>query len=202
MANRNEWLDRYARAEVQFFQSLSPDDKNKITEDGQTIKDCLLYGEMGFVLAGLKPCVLIHFNSERINTLYQQNVLDPLARELDLRVRVLPSLKSEEMDLTGGLIVDRGYGPSDELWECGPVISEESLARILDYPGSLPKTEEEILTMLEVAYVDSRYGYVVTTFAGQTREEEKIRAHFRHYKEEYKNVFGIELQLIMRRPLL
>ncbi|KAL0079819.1 hypothetical protein J3Q64DRAFT_1761404 [Phycomyces blakesleeanus] len=212
MYSVREGLARYAVAEVEFFNGMSPQDRKMITDNGsQTLEDCLLYGEIGFVVAGLKPCVLVQFSCpERMNGLYRQKVIDPLADELGLRTRVLGCLESEEMNLTGGLIVDLVECHEnkdknrivDELWSCGSTIGEDRLARILDYPGSLPRSEQDILTMLEVAYVDSRRGCVVTTFAAQTREEQKVRTHFERYRMQCKDLFGIDLQLIIRRPQL
>ncbi|KAI7862226.1 hypothetical protein BDF14DRAFT_1736719 [Spinellus fusiger] len=202
-------LQHYRQAEEHFFKHLSPTDYELITDHGQqNLNDSRLYGEIAFMLLELKPCVLIQFPCpERMNTLYQHHVLCTLAPLRDrVMVRLLPVVKTEEMLLTHGLVVYQPMSPHasfvEHLWRCGDSVKDTLLGTLLDYPGTLPSTHEEIRTMLEVVYYDTGHDCVLTTYAALLTEKDKVKDHFEHYARVCKESLGMSLELILRHPML
>ncbi|CAO3601474.1 unnamed protein product [Absidia cylindrospora] len=76
---------------------------------------------------------------------------------------------------------------------------EDDLARLLDYPGRLPRTPDQVDTMREVAYYDQPTQTVLTTFAAQLDQHAHVQHHFMTYRDAVAPL-GIHLGLIFRRP--
>lgn len=78
-------------------------------------------------------------------------------------------------------------------------VSEERLAEILDYPGHLPSSEQEIPTMKTVIYLHDRQTtrVALTTFAIQTHQTDAMISHFQRYKHTCKERLDIDLSLVV-----
>ncbi|KAI8579137.1 hypothetical protein K450DRAFT_244063 [Umbelopsis ramanniana AG] len=203
---------RFADLEQHFFANLSVTQMKNLTCNGSLqIRDSYLYGEFAFLISGLKPCLLVCFPDTSMNTIFQNTVLDNvLQNQSRFQVYMMDrNVVSDEMDLNGCLfVVDQENTLAPVVMalledkECCSV-SEQTLAQILDYPGSLPSNAGELETMVEVAYCDvaksSDSPTIVTTFAAQHGEVEKVKQHFEKCKQSVSN-FGIDLKLSIRNP--
>ncbi|KAG2175078.1 hypothetical protein INT44_007556 [Umbelopsis vinacea] len=203
---------RFADLEQHFFANLSPTQMKNLTCNGSLqIKDSYLYGEFAFLISGLKPCLLVCFPDASMNTVFKNTVLDNvLQNQSRFRVYIMDrNVVSDEMDLNGCVfVVDQENSLAPTIMtlvqdkECSSV-SEQTLAQILDYPGSLPSNAGELETMVEVAYCDvtksSESLTIVTTFAAQDREVEKVKQHFEKCKQCVSDL-GLDLKLSIRNP--
>lgn len=192
------------------------------------LEECSLhYGEMAFVLAGLKPAVLIQLPSVDLTQQFYIQVLQPhlvqhhsfASSRLECRM-ITRSVRSPEMPLTGCVLVWNRESvrshpqsftiqgvldllcPSSEVLQGVPteiVVSESDLATLLDIPGRLPGSEEEIHKMLEVSFwkqdTSASSPVLLTAFAAQPEEVPTIQAHFKRYKDRMSSLFGITLKL-------
>jgi hypothetical protein len=153
----------FLHLEQTFFSSLSTAQIQVLTCNGTLqVHDSQLHGEFAFLVAGLKPCLLICFPSPELNRLFAQTVLDKVLQHQNrFQVHSISrSLVSDEMDLRGCVLVVDQESSLAPMWvktigdeKCSS-ISEHTLAQLLDYPGSLPSCSEELDMMLEVAYFD------------------------------------------------
>ncbi|KAF9407620.1 hypothetical protein BGZ94_002620 [Podila epigama] len=225
--------DKTARALYDSFRSaerawIRSQEKNHHTSGLQTpsLEECSLhYGELAFVLAGLKPAVLIQLPSSELNCKFYHEVLLPHlvqhpsydATKLDCRL-ITRNIRSPEMSLTGNILVwnqatVRHHAQStlvqatiqhlcpvqapqmDDLQTKEAIISENDLATLLDIPGRLPASEQEIRAMLEVTYLDILPSGTVllSAFAAQPDELKQIAGHHKRYKERVAQLFGINL---------
>lgn len=127
------------------------------------------------------------------------------------------SVRSPEMPLTGCVLVwskdsVRSHPPIQgtldllcpssevsQILSTEILVSESDLAALLDIPGRLPGSEEEICKMIEVSYWQQDTSVaspvLLTAFAAQSEELPVIQAHFKRYKERVLNLFGITLKL-------
>ncbi|ORZ04472.1 hypothetical protein BCR42DRAFT_429143, partial [Absidia repens] len=192
--------------------------------------DSYLYGEVAFCLMGLKPTVLVDFPGD-VLAQYMTAVIDPwLQAHHDdnqgvlLRV-VHRQLRSPELDSAQAVVflvnttcASKAMHGDDEDWrrllrlllvrEDRPsppplmvIEDEDDLARLLDYPGRLPRSADELDTMHEVAYYDQPTQTVLTTFAAQLDQHAHVQHHFRAYRDAVAPM-GIDLGLIFRRPTI
>jgi hypothetical protein len=154
---------RFVDLEQHFFANLSTTQIKNLTCNGSLqIKDSYLYGEFAFLISGLKPCLLVCFPDSSLNTMYKNIILDNVLQSQS-RFQVYHmdrNIVSDEMDLNGCVfIVDQENPLAPTVMklvqnkEC-TAVSENTLAQILDYPGSLPSNAEELESMVEVAYCD------------------------------------------------
>lgn len=218
MSDRKALLRQYQQLEHDFFyKRLSLEQLYALTSNGTVIEDSFCYGEFGFLLVGLKPCVLIQFPSARENIIpaYKRFVLDPLVERLDafqVHVAIIDTpVKSAELgELRGSLLI---YNSSHELGSqvqssllsaSSTFVSEEQLASLFDYPGNLPKSEEQLLSMLEIAYLDNSRNdmRVITTFAALEPQLELVKKHFAIYKDVCSRQLDMDLRLVIRRPIV
>ncbi|KAF9336529.1 hypothetical protein BG006_008330 [Podila minutissima] len=192
------------------------------------LEECSLhFGELAFVLAGLKPAVLIQLPSAALTRQFYLQVLQPhlvqhysfASSSLECRM-ITRSVRSPEMPLTGCALVwnresIRGHSQSSSIQGaldllCPPseapqgatteiVVSESDIATLLDIPGRLPGSEEEIHKMLEVSYWQQDASVtspvLLTAFAAQPEELPAIQIHFEQYKDRVSSLFGITLKL-------
>ncbi|KAG0347268.1 hypothetical protein BG004_008091 [Podila humilis] len=157
-------------------------DTKQLTAAGVEIEECSLhFGEMAFVLAGLKPAVLIQLSSVDLTRHLYSKVLEPhFIQHPDFTASSLrcqwitQRARSPEMLLTGCILVWNTatirhhpqsatiQGIIDKLCPspsapqssimAGVIVPEDDLALILDIPGRLPGSEAEIRHMVEVSY--------------------------------------------------
>lgn len=201
-------IREYRDREVAFFDNLPTEQRTLLRAHHIDPADSLLYGELAFVLVGLKPCVLIDFprdsspSTSSITHLYRQAVLDPLKEKCGICINEIHHpLASDEMELKGCLLVHKSSSLVQQLLDQqDEQVSETSLARLLDYPGRLPQSSDEISTMCEVVYYATPSNVVLTTFAAQQDELDQVKTHFERYKEQCHTQLGMELGLLVRRP--
>ncbi|KAI8880377.1 hypothetical protein K501DRAFT_255089 [Backusella circina FSU 941] len=166
----------------------------------------LLYGEFGFVLLGLKPCMLIEFRDEKTNQLYYTTVIEPVLHAMNLhnlKLRLLQNIRSPEADLHGCLLLYNQANSAlvENMFQSSGIVSESDMARLLDYPGHLPSSPEEIQTMKLVLYFHLRPNkslLAVTSFAIQESEKQATQSHFERYKRVCQDRLGIELKLLVQ----
>ncbi|KAG0240834.1 hypothetical protein BGX31_001631 [Mortierella sp. GBA43] len=166
----------YREAERAWIQSITT--TTPASGASGSIEDCSLhYGEIGFLLAGLKPCVLIQLPTpELTHSLYSQSNL--IQRAIDM---FFPSAE----------------GGDDN----GRIIPEQDMAVILDIPGRLPENELEVRRMVEVSYwhqveaLPDIQPVLLTAFAAQPDQMHSIQAHFKRYKYNVQRQFGVLLKL-------
>ncbi|KAG0039051.1 hypothetical protein BGZ82_009857 [Podila clonocystis] len=201
------------------------DQETKAASPG--LEECSLHhGELAFVLAGLKPAVLIQLPSMDLTRQFYLQVLQPhlvqhrsfVFSGLECRM-VTRSVRSPEMPLTGCALVwnresvkshPQSFAiqeildllcPSSEVPQgvsTEIVVSETDLATLLDIPGRLPGSEEEIHKMLQVSYWQQDASVspaLLTAFAAQPEELTAIQTHFKRYKDRALGLFGITLKL-------
>ncbi|KAI8147977.1 hypothetical protein BJV82DRAFT_507620 [Fennellomyces sp. T-0311] len=169
------------------------------------LHDAYLFGEMGFLIVGLKPCVLIEF-PRVIMEQYKHNVLDRVEQAFGERgIRMLEiqgNVTSPEMSLKGCWIAyhSRLHPGVEEVFHGH--LTEEMLATALDYPGSLPTSQEQVPHMLEVIYYIQLQDQVqiVTTFAALDHEREKVIAHYQKYRDMCREKLGLDILVLLRRP--
>lgn len=201
-------IREYRDREVAFFNNLPAAQRALLRAHHIDPADSLLYGELAFVLVGLKPCMLIDFprdaspSTTSITHLYRQAVLDPLKEKCGICINEINRpLASDEMELKGCLLVHKSSPLVQHLLDQqDEQVSETSLAKLLDYPGRLPQSSDEISTMCEVVYYAIPSKVVLTTFAAQQDELDQVKAHFERYKEQCHTQLGTELGLLVRRP--
>ncbi|KAI8350143.1 hypothetical protein BD560DRAFT_409941 [Blakeslea trispora] len=198
--------------EQQFWRNLTQEAIQKITLHGQLKpEDMLLYGEFGFTLIGLKHAMLVEFCDESINLLYLKTVIEPVlfaSRSKNISCHLIQHTVTPESNLHGCILV---YNHDDLLPEISVLINrssedqeldEDTMAAILDYPGHLPRNEEEIPTLLSVIYLHQKGGNkglaAVTSFAIQQKEEPNMRAHFDRYRTMSEQLLGIDLKLLVQ----
>ncbi|CDS04947.1 hypothetical protein LRAMOSA07477 [Lichtheimia ramosa] len=195
----------YRDREVAFFNNLPAAQRTLLRAHHIDPADSLLYGELAFVLVGLKPCMLIDFprdtsSTSSITQLYRQAVLEPLKDDICINEIHRP-LASAEMNLEGCLLVHKSSPLVQQLLnQQDELVSETLLAQLLDYPGRLPDSSDEISTMCEVVYYAMPSKVILTTFAAQQDELDQVQAHFDRYKEQCHTQLGMELGLLVRRP--
>ncbi|KAG0084533.1 hypothetical protein BGZ92_009789 [Podila epicladia] len=202
------------------------DQEARATSPG--LEECSLhFGELAFVLAGLKPAVLVQLPSADLTRQFYIQVLQPhlvqhhsfASSSLECRM-ITRSVRSPEMTLTGCALVwnresVRGHAhsssiqgildllcPSSEVPQgvaTEIVVPESGLATLLDIPGRLPGSEEEIRKMLEVSYWQQDASVtspvLLTAFAAQPEELPTIKIHFKRYKDRVSSLFGMTLKL-------
>ena len=219
--NDLQFVWNYKQLEDQFFHHVLRSDLQQLL-DMEDLHDAYLFGEIGFLIAGLKPCVLIDLPHD-IAVLYKEHVLDQVSQEhLTPRgieiVEIKANVSSPEISLQGCFIVYRKSqkdvvqpllllsqdgNDNDDHNNNQHVISESTLANILDYPGSLPSNQHEIMCMLEVVYYIQEENHtvqIVTTFAALDHEVEEVKAHFENYRSICHEKLGLDIKLLIRRP--
>ncbi|KAI9318581.1 hypothetical protein BX666DRAFT_2111384 [Dichotomocladium elegans] len=209
-------VQHYREREEAYFNALTPDAQTFLAHHGLTAADSFLFGEFAFVLLGLKPCLLVDlpgFVAEQ----YYDRVLDPLQpmlAALDLCLRRIdhPLMSPEMPTLEGMLLIYQNHQHNRVATAAlrdSASITEETLRRLLDYPGTLPADESQLETMVEVIYYihmrDSsaeNQSLALTTYAAQESELGQVREHFKRYQEACRLKLGMELLLLVRRPVL
>lgn len=196
--------------ERQFWKNIDKSALDAITFKGELKpEDMLLYGEFGFMLVGLKPAVLVEFCDEKVNILYLETVIQPVLfalKEKTFDFCVIREVKTPESNLHGCLLVYNdtlcNHDLSSIVSNSVRTVSEDTMAVILNYPGSLPKSEKDISTMLSVMYFHERptdKGLVLlTSFVIQVSEKEKTLDHFKRYQQFCKNRLNIKLKLLLQ----
>ncbi|KAI7851674.1 hypothetical protein BDC45DRAFT_515552 [Circinella umbellata] len=214
------FVRNYKQLEDEFFYNVLQPDLQQLL-DMQDLHDAYLFGEIGFLIAGLKPCVLIDL-PHPVAVLYKQHVLDRVSIDhLTLRgieiAEIETNVSSPEISLQGCFIVyhrsqQETIQPLLLMSQNGKennssnqqVISESTLAKILDYPGSLPRNQHEIMNMLEVVYYieeqENRSVQIITTFAALDHEVKQVKVHFVNYRKICHEKLGLDLRLLIRRP--
>lgn len=196
--------------ERQFWKNLDKSSLDVITFKGELKpEEMLLYGEFGFMLVGLKPAVLIEFCDEKVNILYLETVIHPVLfalKEKAFDYHIIKEIKTPESNLHGCLFVYNktldNHDLSSIISNTVKEVSEDTMATILDYPGSLPKSEKDISTMLSVMFFHDRPNnkglVLLTSFVIQVNEKEKTLDHFKNYQKICKNKLNIDLKLLMQ----
>ncbi|KAI9488522.1 hypothetical protein BDB00DRAFT_877309 [Zychaea mexicana] len=207
-------IQEYQRLEEDFFYNFLRSDQQHLLNTPD-LHDAFLFGEIGFLVAGLKPCVLIDL-PPAVARLYKQHVLDRVAESefarRDIQVtEIQANISSPEMmSLQGCFIVYHMRQAPQPLLspsnsdDCGRVIiTEATLANILDYPGSLPTSMQQVMSMLEVVYYTREQGgrvQILTMFAALEHEVEQVKAHFKRYYDICREKLAWDIKLLIRRP--
>ncbi|ORY95229.1 hypothetical protein BCR43DRAFT_295835 [Syncephalastrum racemosum] len=197
------FIDEYYAREQAFFHNLPQDCKDKLEQEEIDLNDSFLYGEMAFMLLGLKPCVLIQFPVPGLCRVYKDQVIDPmLSQQRDVCAEVITAVvQSPELDdMRGSVIVSRQpppavFFPTDSDPQ---VLAEDTLAELLDYPGTLPKVEEELSIMFEIGYIDADNGRLLTTFVALIHQLPRVHAHFSSYHDACAQI-NLNLKFYCRR---
>ncbi|KAJ2784376.1 hypothetical protein GGI15_002271 [Coemansia interrupta] len=210
--------------EHHFLHTLTPQELEQLTQqDAASLSEQHHYGELAFLLLGLKPCALLDY-AERGPLLekYLSCVVRPSLEELnhvgqqgggafELRCRrIEQSLESPEGGSWQGAYVlwderrEESRRWAGRLLEGGR-IPEDDLARALDYPGSLPKTAEELRSVVPVSYLGrmksesgewmSDRWECLTAFIVLQHELPQMALHRMRYQAV--RVFDIEMQVAM-----
>ncbi|CAO3573379.1 unnamed protein product [Mortierella alpina] len=109
----------YREEEQAWIQSLQTHTNNEHRTASSTLEDCSLhYGELAFVLAGLKPCLLIQLPTPELTTAFYEGVILPrllthpayirLSAPSDLGLSCKPitgRIRSPEMSLQGYVLL-------------------------------------------------------------------------------------------------
>jgi hypothetical protein len=204
--------------EQQFWKNLDKSPVDFITFQGDLKpEDMLIYGELGFALLGLKPCVLVEFRDAKVNKVYLETVIQPVLfalKKKTLDYHIIKNIKTPESNLDGCILVystdkirthhiqsELSSILTEKISEKKP-ISEDIMALLLDYPGHLPSCEKEIPTMQSVIYFHDRPNnkglIALTSFAIQNSEKEKTLEHFKKYATTCKDMLDIDLKLFMQ----
>lgn len=211
-------FEYFSLLEQQFWKNLDKSTIDHITFQGELKpEDMLLYGEFGFALVGLKPCVLVEFRDEKTNSLYLETVIEPVLyalKEKALTYQTLKNIKTPESNLDGCILIYSNVTATTQHLENelsnillgnkngDKSISEDTMALLLDYPGHLPISEKEIPTMQSVIYFHNRPNnkelLALTSFAIQNNEKERALEHFQRYSTTCKIRLDIELKLLMQ----
>ncbi|KAJ2360995.1 hypothetical protein IW150_007351 [Coemansia sp. RSA 2607] len=178
--------------ERQFLSSLTPAQLQTLTQqDNPSLSEQHHYGEVCFVLLGLKPCALMDY-ADRTTLLpqYIARVVEPSIVELNRLGEMLAGQQQQEKEKLGegGGVYPRGFelrcrriehqveSPEGGSWQGAYVlyderqkesrrwaealldgargkVDEDELAQALDYPGSLPKTSDEMRSIVSVSYL-------------------------------------------------
>lgn len=204
---KKQAFEYFGLLEQQFWKKIDEKLLKDITFQGELKpEDMLIYGEFGFALLGLKPCVLVEFRDARVNKFYLETVIQPVLfalKEKTLDYLVIKNTKTPESDLDGCVFIysKTASDLSNMLTDKEQMISEDTMALLLDYPGHLPSSEEEIPTMKSVIYFHNRPNkqlVALTSFAIQITEKEKTLEHFREYYSACKEILNIELKLLIQ----
>lgn len=203
-------FEYFALLEQQFWKRLDQKLIDRITLRGQLkSEDMLLYGEFGFTILGLKPAMLIDFQSEQVNRIYLETVLDPALVALKskrLGYHIIENITTPESNLHGCVLV---YDTQNRAAMLDEILSndketkeltEEIIAEILDYPGHLPRSEQEIPTMSTVIYFHDKSSddlTALTTFAIQESEKANTIEHFKKYHKQCKEQLDIDMKILI-----
>ncbi|KAI9281653.1 hypothetical protein BY458DRAFT_499290 [Sporodiniella umbellata] len=199
-------FEHYYLLEKQFWSGLSASEIKHVTFEGDLRpEDMLLYGEFGFALLALKPCVLVEFRDEKVTRRYSEQVIQPvlatLAEPILAYFTITQQVTTPESDLTGsGLIYHRDHAQLIKSFDHPTRLTEATMAHILDYPGHLPRSQQELATMHTVLYLHHRPPYTIalTTFAIQTHEKEHTSHHFQKYRHACQEKLNITLKLLIQ----
>ena len=195
-------FEYFGLLEQQFWRNLDRDTIDEITYHGELKpEDMLLYGEFGFVLLGLKPCMLVEFRTP----LYFETVIQPVLfalKQKTLDYHVIQDKTTPESNLDGCMLIyaiDKPIQDMDLLLNTTrQSIPENTMANILDYPGHLPSNEKQVETMKSVIYFHERPNkgpLALTSFAIQHTQEQDTRDHFKRYFDTCKDKLDIHLKL-------
>ncbi|RUS35201.1 hypothetical protein BC938DRAFT_474276 [Jimgerdemannia flammicorona] len=200
---------RFKNLEQVFHTSLTLSDLSLLASHALTPHDLLLHGEFAFLLLGLKPCMLISFPSTALTARFRDEVLRPAIEGVEgIRcATVAHDLNSPEMRYEGAVLCMNerherlGEALGVFLDETVRWVEEAAVGRCLDYPGSLPGTEEEVRRMVEVGYVDYANPDVpvlLTTYAALEDEIPAVKRHFATYRSAALTL-GVDLKLSLSR---
>ncbi|KAJ1961760.1 hypothetical protein GGI12_003064 [Dipsacomyces acuminosporus] len=183
-------LRRLYCREKQWLESRTAEQISLLTQQGELLlSEQLHYGEIAFVLLGLKPCAIIDYAGDREQLKdYITAAIQPTLRELNELGQITKQPAVPHTDSNGNkyprpfrLACSRINGelaspevPSwtgayvlyDEMWEESAAwvrdsllneekhaIAEDELAHGLDYPGSLPKSVQDMHSIVPVSYL-------------------------------------------------
>ncbi|SAM08234.1 hypothetical protein [Absidia glauca] len=189
------------------IQSYRQYENDFIKQQATDLTDALLYGEVAFCLAGLKPAVLFDLPPP-LDTAYIDAVVRPWMQHHSALIDswVLRQRRLYSPEIQGSLvyffahtnhpIVLESFEQADR---CDMSSSEENLAVLLDYPGRLPRSMHELETMREVVYYNRQDMHIVTTFACQLDQHDLVQQHFERYHDTMLPI-GVPLGFIFRRP--
>ncbi|KAF9436457.1 hypothetical protein BGZ76_003918 [Entomortierella beljakovae] len=187
--------DTYRTAESEWInsQSKKTDSRDTTSQISSELQECSLhYGELAFLLSGLKPCVLIQMPTPDLTRSLYHQVLQSQWMQLDsfkeqhrlgLNCQLITKqVRSPEMLLMDCVLVwstrviqshqqsERIQHGVDLLFSTkdskSQIIPEDDLAVMLDLPGRLPQSEAEVHRMIEVSYWHQGN---VTTVSGQNK---------------------------------
>lgn len=154
---------RFKQLERRWHSSLTPTDLALLTADHTLSQpDLLHHGEFAFLILGIKPCMLVSFPSAALNARFRNEVCLPALEGAEgfLCIVIEHDLRSPEMEFRGAVVVmnerHERHGVVQKIFldESVVRVEEEEVAIALDYPGNLPRTEEEAREMVEVGYMD------------------------------------------------
>ncbi|KAI8082746.1 uncharacterized protein BX664DRAFT_338970 [Halteromyces radiatus] len=177
---------------IQIYRQYEQNFFNTLTDI--TTHDLYMYGEVGFYLCGLKPMVLFDVITALPDYIDQvvRPWMDQYNNLLVNSVLVKRQLYTPEIDGQWMFLLVRTKTTSHLLQQEQLHMSEEQLATLLDYPGRLPRSMDELPTMREVVYYDQHTRLVLTTFASQLEQQQQVMQHFTRYKDTMLP-FGLDI---------
>ncbi|EQC42644.1 hypothetical protein SDRG_00372 [Saprolegnia diclina VS20] len=193
--------------EAAWWTQLPVSVRQALEADGHTIASMAFFGEVYFVLAGLKPCVVL----TGVPTPWKDHFLEHVVRPsgvLDVpnvQLASSGSVYTHAFDLSNHLVllhtIHPLYAEASALLCVGTpltaptLVTESQVARILDYPVGLD--ECAVGTMIEVAYFS--HDTLLTTFCALDTPAHRrlINAHFQRYQAALGTMLPLRIEAVV-----
>ncbi|KDO20456.1 hypothetical protein SPRG_14328 [Saprolegnia parasitica CBS 223.65] len=181
--------------------------RQALEADGLTITSMAFFGEVYFVLAGLKPCVVL----TGVPTPWKEHFLEHVVRPSgvlgapNVRLASSGSVHTHAFDLSNHVVLLHTMHPMyaeaasllhvDMPLAASVMVTESQVARILDYPVGLD--ECAVGTMLEVAYFSN--DTLLTTFCAldTPRHRRLINVHFQRYQSALGSMLPLRIEAVV-----
>ncbi|KAL0482028.1 ribosomal RNA large subunit methyltransferase K/L [Acrasis kona] len=204
--------------DVNFWKNFSD---NSLAEKGYQAENMHFYGEIGFLLKGLKHCVMFSGMSNKeddsimnqyINEVLNKSSFFSTFKNIRM-VRLHENLEwtTPNYDASGEYVMWREDDANQKMLSKMKTIfldheekrhmhtSERIMSDIFDYPYTLPDSGSQKVDR-EIAYldVDNDVKRVVTTYGSVNNPEEmkKVAEHFLKYKKECGDIMNLSLEIM------
>ncbi|CEP00980.1 hypothetical protein PBRA_008292 [Plasmodiophora brassicae] len=175
-------------------------------EQGLMPENMMVHGEVLFCLAGLKPAVIVTGLPPAMMEEFVGSVL--LAAGLNgflagkscsIAVQQIRTLSTVLFDFAGCWAVVNTQHASASL-TCrlftGDTITEPEIASILDYPVCITSLASPgTAALIEVAYVDSSTGELLTSYVTSANLQASTIAHFNRYRSALRPTLALHLHM-------
>ncbi|OQS04613.1 hypothetical protein THRCLA_20838 [Thraustotheca clavata] len=165
------------------------------------------YGEVYFMLQGLKPCVVLTGVPNAFKQDFYDKVIQPCKLGEDVLVATINKVRTQAFDFDGKLILlhrqHERYNmilsmlKIKEIGHDDIVLEEKQIAWILDYPVALDECNDG--TMLEIAYFAIETNDLLTSFCALDTIEhrQRVNVHFQKYKATLGEMLPMRIQVII-----